>query len=109
MRKEIFATPGFHEICEKVGFILLFCSSFIVIKVYKYIKLMYIQLTSLSHSLFQDPTLLFAGEAMSHHHFSTTHGAYETGIQAANIILQNEAKKNRTQNDTSSFSVSEYT
>lgn len=100
MRKEIFANPGFHEICEKVGFILLFCSSSIVIKVYKYIKLMYIQ-TNVFLSLFQDPTLLFAGEAMSHHHFSTTHGAYETGIQAANIILQNEAKKNRTQNDMS--------
>lgn len=70
---------------------------------------MYIQTNvSRSLSLFQDPTLLFAGEAMSHHHFSTTHGAYETGIQAANIILQNEAKKNRTQNDMSSFSVSEY-
>lgn len=107
MRKEILKTPGFHEICEKVGFILLFCSSFIVIKVYKYIKLLYIQ-TNVFLSLFQDPTLLFAGEAMSHHHFSTTHGAYETGIQAANIILQNEAKKNRTQNDMSSFSVSEY-
>lgn len=52
-------------------------------------------------SSLQDPALLFAGEALSYHHYSTTHGAYETGIQAANIILQNEAKKNRPQNNMS--------
>ncbi|XP_061189447.1 spermine oxidase-like [Saccostrea echinata] len=37
----------------------------------------------------QNPVLLFAGEAMSYHHYSTTHGAYESGIDAANLVLQN--------------------
>ena len=31
--------------------------------------------------------LFFAGEACSPHHFSTAHGAYETGLQAAEAVL----------------------
>jgi monoamine oxidase len=34
-----------------------------------------------------DDRLFFAGEACSRHHFSTAHGAYQTGIEAANRAL----------------------
>ena len=43
----------------------------------------------------QNPRLHFAGEATSHRHYSTVHGAYESGIRAANEILENMAKKDR--------------
>ena len=35
-----------------------------------------------------DDRIFFAGEACSPHFFSTAHGAYETGIAAANAALQ---------------------
>ncbi|XP_062578353.1 spermine oxidase-like [Saccostrea cucullata] len=43
----------------------------------------------------QNPVVLFAGEAMSYYHYSTTHGAYESGIDAANLVLQNVTQINR--------------
>ncbi|XP_046549103.1 spermine oxidase-like [Haliotis rubra] len=36
----------------------------------------------------EDPVLLFAGEACSKHHFTTTHGAMESGENAVKIILK---------------------
>ncbi|XP_064631276.1 spermine oxidase-like [Lineus longissimus] len=36
----------------------------------------------------QNPQVLFAGEATSSHHFSTTHGAYSSGVRAAHSIIQ---------------------
>ncbi|XP_046369018.1 spermine oxidase-like isoform X1 [Haliotis rufescens] len=38
------------------------------------------------------PVLLFAGEACSKHHFTTTHGAMESGKNAAKIILKDLKK-----------------
>ena len=34
-----------------------------------------------------DDRLFFAGEACSPHHYSTAHGAYETGLVAADAAL----------------------
>jgi monoamine oxidase len=35
-----------------------------------------------------DERLFFAGEACSVHHFSTAHGAYRTGIAAAELACR---------------------
>ena len=43
-----------------------------------------------------DARLLFAGEACSRHDFSTAHGAYLTGIAAADAILARRAKRAAT-------------
>jgi hypothetical protein len=37
--------------------------------------------------MLQLPVLMLAGEAAHKSHFSTTHGAYETGIVQANKII----------------------
>ena len=37
-----------------------------------------------------DPRILFAGEACSPHAFSTAHGAYETGVAAAETLLSGD-------------------
>lgn len=40
------------------------------------------------------PVILFAGEATHDDYYSTTHGAYETGIRQAKIFLQHHANVN---------------
>ncbi len=40
-----------------------------------------------------DDRLFFAGEACSRHYFSTAHGAYETGVEAANQALAASSPK----------------
>lgn len=40
------------------------------------------------------PVILFAGEATHDDYYSTTHGAYETGIRQAKIFLQHHASVN---------------
>ncbi|KZC05936.1 Peroxisomal N(1)-acetyl-spermine/spermidine oxidase, partial [Dufourea novaeangliae] len=41
-----------------------------------------------NHSSQDMPTIMFAGEATSETHFSTTHGAYDTGVQQARVFLR---------------------
>jgi monoamine oxidase len=40
-----------------------------------------------------DGRLFFAGEACSRHDFTTAHGAYLTGIEAANEVIALRAQK----------------
>ncbi|XP_015439431.1 PREDICTED: spermine oxidase-like [Dufourea novaeangliae] len=44
-----------------------------------------------NHSSQDMPTIMFAGEATSETHFSTTHGAYDTGVQQARVFLRYHA------------------
>ncbi|XP_078033301.1 uncharacterized protein LOC144468047 isoform X2 [Augochlora pura] len=40
------------------------------------------------------PTVMLAGEATSENYFSTTHGAYDTGVKQAQIFLRHHAFRN---------------
>lgn len=52
----------------------------------------------------QAPVLLFAGEACSKHHFTTTHGAMESGKNAAKIILK-DLKKLQKEEDIEKWAI----
>lgn len=40
------------------------------------------------------PTVMFAGEATNDTYFSTTHGAYDTGVKQAETFLRYQVLKN---------------